>query len=196
MKRKEIKAAARKQLGSGIFKNNWLLALLVLVIGAALTYVAGIFCGIGTILVAGPINYALAKMFLKQSRDNEKMKIGEIFDGFKDDYGGTLILDFLKGLFVVLWSLLLVVPGLIKSYSYAMATYIKADHPEYGWKQCITESRKMMNGNKWKLFIQDLSFIGWYIVGGICFGVGTLWVNAYYTAARSQFYLSLVKEAE
>ncbi len=72
-----------------------------------------------------------------------------------------------------------------------MSFYIKADHPEYDWRQCINESKAMMYGHKWELFVLDLSFIGWMIVGALCLGIGTLWATAYQSAARAQFYESL-----
>ena len=72
-----------------------------------------------------------------------------------------------------------------------MAVYIKVDHPDYDWKQCIDESQRMMQGHKGELFVLDLSFIGWLFVGACCCGVGTLWVNAYMAAAHSQFYENL-----
>ena len=191
MSRKEIKAAAKAQLGNGIFKNNWLMAVLSIIVFGIVGILVGL-TGIGAILCTGPLAYGFAKLFLKQSRDGEAMTIGTMFDGFRDDFGGTIMLELMKAIFLALWSMLAGIPGIVKSYSYAMAEYIKADHPEYTWNQCITESRKMMNGHKWQLFVQDLSFIGWGIVGSICFGVGTLWVTAYKNAARSQFYLSLL----
>ena len=69
-----------------------------------------------------------------------------------------------------------------------MAYYIKADHPDYDWRACIKGSMELMRGHKWKLFILDLSFLGWYIVGSLCFGVGTLWVIPYHMEARAVFY--------
>ena len=73
---------------------------------------------------------------------------------------------------------------------------IKADHPEYEWNRCIRESRHLTKGHKWRLFVLDLSFIGWFIVGILCLGVGTLWVEAYQTAAKTQYYNSVVKASE
>ena len=75
-----------------------------------------------------------------------------------------------------------------------MSYYIKLDNPELGANDCITASRKLMKGHKWQLFVLDLSFIGWYIVGMLCFGVGVLWVQAYHEVARAEFYNSLVNE--
>ena len=90
--------------------------------------------------------------------------------------------------FIFLWSLLFVIPGIVKMYAYSMAYYIKLDHPDYGWKACIDESRQLMDGHKWEKFVLDLSFLGWIIVGSLCLGVGTLWVTPYMEATNAQFY--------
>ena len=81
---------------------------------------------------------------------------GRLWDGF--------CLKFLQGLYVALWSLLLVIPGIVKSYSYAMAPYIMAEHPALTANEAITESRRIMDGNKWRLFCLDFSFIGWELL--------------------------------
>jgi sugar phosphate permease len=89
------------------------------------------------------------------------------------------------------WRMSFIIPGIIKSYSYAMSFYIKHDHPEYDWKQCIDESRRMMDGHKWQLFCLDFSFIGWNLLGFLCCGIGLLWVAPYEMASRANFYENL-----
>ncbi len=194
MTRVELKSRAKAQLGGGIFKDNWLFAVIVVLIEGVLTTAINGIPGAGSVaalIIGGPITYGVAKLFLKQARDGEKMDIASLFDGFKDDFGGTLLLGFLQTLFILLWSLLLIIPGIVKAYSYSMAFMLKADHPDYDWRTCLDESKKMMNGHKMELFILDLSFIGWLIVGALCFGFGTLWVVAYMQAAHTQFYENL-----
>lgn len=197
MTRAELKTRAKAQLGNGIFKDNWLFAVIVILIYGLLAGAINAIPGAGSaasLIISGPLSYGIAKLFLKQAKDGEKMEIGSLFDGFKDDFGGNLVLGLLRDIFVVLWSLLFVIPGIVKAYSYSMAFYIKADHPDYDWRACLDESKKMTKGHKMELFILDLSFIGWLIVGAICFGVGTLWVAAYMQATRAQFYEALKKE--
>lgn len=191
MSRKQLKTLAKEQLGNQLFGNNWLIALVVLVIGNGLLSVAG-FTFVGPMILVGPISFGIAKLFLKQTSDKKQMNIVGLFDGFNTDFTGNLILGLLRELFVFLWSLLLIVPGIIKYYQYSMAFYIKADHPEQDWRKCLDESKALTNGHKMELFVLDLSFIGWYIVGALCLGVGTLWVNAYHTATVAQFYRALV----
>lgn len=195
MTRQEIKARAKEQLGREIFGENWLSAVLIILINTAIMAAGGALVGVGTVValvIAGPLEYGITKAFLKQTRDGQKIEVGTLFDGFKDDFTGNFALGLLMTLFIALWSLLFVIPGIVKSYAYSMAFYIKNDHPDFTWKQCIDESQNMMRGHKMELFIQDLSFLGWMIVGELCLGVGGLWVSAYVSAARSQFYENLL----
>jgi len=195
MTRQEIKAEARKQLGGGIFKTNWIYAVLLVLIILAASGIVNVIPGVGSIValvITGPLTYAVSYMFLKQARDNQQINFEDLARGFKDDFAGTFLIYLMTTIFTALWSLLFVIPGIIKAYSYSMAYYLKADHPEYTWKQCISESQRIMNGHKMELFIQDLSFIGWIIVGSLCLGIGTLWVDAYMNAARAQFYKNVL----
>ena len=197
MDRKEIKKLAKEQLGNQIFSNNWLLAIVAAFIAdTIISLTMTVSFGIIGILISGPLTYGLSYLFLKQARDKQAMNLGELFKGFKEDLGDTMLLGFMTSLFVTLWSLLFIIPGIIKNYAYSFAFYIKADHPEYEWNRCIRESRHLTKGHKWRLFVLDLSFIGWFIVGMLCLGVGTLWVEAYQTAAKTQYYNSVVKASE
>ena len=192
MTRQEIKARAKDQLGNNLFCNAWLFAVLACFIFSVICSAAGsIIVGIGAVIVTGPLSFGLNYLFLKQARDHQPMDLGDMFKGFSNDFGQNLLIGLMTAIFTALWSLLLIVPGIVKAYSYSMVYYIKADHPEYDWRQCIAESQAMMNGHKMDLFILDLSFIGWMIVGSLCLGVGTLWVSAYMEAARAHFYESI-----
>ena len=186
---KELRAAARKQLNNKIFGNRWMYALLACVIyGAIIAAATGVVPGIGSLLVIGPMGYGLSYVFLKQARDGEEMNMGDLFNGFSEDFGGTFLLGLMTSIFVFLWALLFIIPGIIMSFAYSMAFYIKVDHPEYDWRQCIDESKSMMKGNKWRLFCLDLSFIGWWFVCIFTCGIGFLWLSPYMTAAKTQFY--------
>lgn len=194
MTRQELKFRAKERLGNNIFDHNWLMALVVVLIFGAITGVISTIPGIGavaSILVTGPITYGVLRLFLKQARDGMEMNIADMFCGFQDCFADSFLIGLLTALFSVLWSLLFVVPGIIKYYSYSMAYYIKADNPELTANQCIKASMALMEGHKMDLFILDLSFIGWYIVGSLCLGVGTLWVAPYHQATRAQFYESI-----
>ncbi len=187
MSRSEIKRKAREQLGRNIFATPWLIAILVALIANAVISVSSLVA----FLFIGPISFGISALFLKQARDRKTMDVVGLFGGF-NDFGQNFLLGFLSSLFIALWSMLFVIPGIVKRYSYSMIYYIKADHPEYDWKQCIDESRRIMDGHKWELFVLELSFIGWWIVGSLCLGVGTLWVASYVSAAKAQFYRALI----
>lgn len=194
MTRQQIKAMARAQLGNSIFGNTWLIAVVVILIQGALSYSVNVIPGVGqiaTILISGPMAYGVASMFIKQTRTGEPMNIPDIFNGFRDDFSNTFLIGLMTTLFTMLWSLLFVIPGIVKAYSYSMAMYIKNDNPDYDWRKCIDESQEMMSGHKADLFMLDLSFLGWMIVGTLCAGVGVFWVNAYMSAAHAQFYEDL-----
>ena len=151
--------------------------------------------GIGTVLlllIGGPLNYGKDRMFLKQARDNEDLLFTDLFKGFTEDPGGNILISIFASLFTFLWGLLFVIPGIVKAYAYSMAYYVKADHPEYDWRMCISESKRLMKGNKGKLFVLDLSFIGWYFVGMLCLGVGIFWVVPYEEATKAHFYQNLL----
>ena len=195
MSNSELKRKAKAQLGDKLFSNAWLMALLVCVIVGAITTAAGtIVPALGATLILGAVEYGSARLFLGQARSGAPMELGELFSGFSSDFGELFLLGFLTSLFTALWALLFVIPGIVKAYSWSLIYYIKLDHPEYGWRECMKESAAMMRGYKMKLFLLDLSFIGWYIVGSLCLGVGTLWVVPYHTATHAQFYVERCKE--
>ena len=109
---------------------------------------------------AGKLGYAKFNLNLV---DNKDAVFLDLFSQF-DRLGAGFCMNFLTGLYIVLWTLLFIIPGIIKSFSYAMAPYILAEHPEMTASEAITESRHMMDGNKWRLFCLDFSFIGWNLL--------------------------------
>ena len=189
MTRSEWKAAARARLGGGIFKDQWLMGVVFCLVVSAIVGAAGsILPGVGALVVTGPMLYAQKYAFLAQAREGRGIDLNDLFRGFRDDFGGTLLISLLSGLFIFLWSLLLFIPGIVKAYEYRMMPYILADDPTLPTSEVFAQSKAMMKGNKWKAFVLDLSFIGWGIVGSLCLGVGTLWVMTYMAATEAQYY--------
>ena len=149
------------------------------------------------IIIGGPLQCAYSKYFLERSRGNiSHDNLNVCVDDAKVEFVDKMVLGLLINLFVFLWSLLLIIPGIIASYSYSMAYYIKCDHPEYDHKRCREESKKMMNGRKMDLFLLDLSFIGWIFVGILTLGIGLLWVQPYMDATRVEFYREIISDQE
>lgn len=109
---------------------------------------------------AGKLGYAVFNLKLV---DNKKVSLTDLFSQFHR-FGEGFCMNFFAGLFIFLWTLLFVIPGLIKIYSYAMAPYILAENPGMTAMEAIKKSRHVMDGNKWRLFCLDLSFIGWWLL--------------------------------
>ncbi len=192
MNRVQIKERAKTVLGNNLFGNAWLMVLIVLLIQRiANAAAASIIPGVGTLLIFGPLAYGVSVIMLKKIRTDEPVDFMNLFKGFTDDFAQTFVLGLLSSLFVALWSLLFVIPGIVKAYAYSMAFYVKADHPEYNWKACLDESIRITNGHKMELFVLDLSYIGWYIVGACLFGIGILWVAPYHSTANALYYEQL-----
>ena len=125
--------------------------------------------GIYSLLVTGAMDLGLTLFFLAMFR-RQIVGIGDVFLGF-ERYGKALGLFLFQGLFIVLWSLLFIVPGIIAAIRYSQAFFILADDPNKGIRQCMDESKMMMRGNKAKYFCLSLSFIGWAILASIPAGV-------------------------
>lgn len=187
----EYRRRAREALEGNIFGNTWLfMVLAVLVTGAILSVSAAVF--VGPLLLIGPISIGLCSYTLHLVRNtDQKNKIDPLLDGFRNSIGNNILVGLLATIFTALWSLLFVIPGIVKAIAYSQCYFIALEHPEYDANTCITESRKMMNGHKWEYFCLQFSFIGWMIVGSFCLGVGTLWVAAYMNAANAAFYEDL-----
>ncbi len=182
---KEIRSAARQAL-----KGNWTQAVLATLV---YTLVAGAAASIpfAGLLVVCPLAFGFSLCFLRLVRGEDSSEmVGDQFKVF-NQYGRYLGGSLLMTLYVILWSLLLVIPGIVKGYAYAMTPYVMNDHPEMDADDCIHESRMMMKGYKWKLFCMDLSFIGWAILCIFTLGIGLLWLQPYIEASHAKFYEEL-----
>ncbi len=165
-----------------------------LIIGAAdgLSYY-----GIGAlavILLGGPLALGINKIALNVSRD-EDADIATLFDGFKD-FTRSLVLYITNNILIVLWTLLLIIPGIIKSLSYSMSYFILLDNPDMSANDARKESMEMMDGNKGRLFCLYLSYIGWYLLSILTFGILLFWVGPSVRTATAFFYQSLLPEVE
>ncbi len=190
-KSRELRAKARTALGSDIFGKLWLYPVVIMLLYSVITGVAS-STGIGTLLLSGILSVCLSSYFLAKYRGTETEEgMESAYVGFKSEPLANMGTGILVGLFTFLWSLLFVIPGIIKAYSYAMTFYIRVDHPEYTATQSITESRRLMDGNKWRFFCLSLSFIGWDIVSVLTFGIASFWVGAYKQMAFAAFYEEL-----
>lgn len=154
---------------------------------------------ISTLLTVG-ISYTFLDWLRNPAMRIEPFK--QAFQAFTRKYFlGTLLIYIFTGFFVFLWTILLVVPGMIKAISYSQAYFIYKDRKTLSENgkvssiDCITESRKMMKGYKWEYFILQLSFIGWGILSILSLGIGFLWLNPYANATYAAFYDNLTENS-
>ena len=139
-----------------------------------------------------PLSWGYGVLWLALARD-EKVDYGMLFDGFKD-YLRIFLTLLLVQIYTILWMLLLIIPGLVKCYSYSMTSFILKDNPEMKYDAAINESMRMMQGHKMKLFLLDLSFIGWFFLCILTFGIGFLFLSPYVSTAHAHFYEDLKTE--
>lgn len=135
------------------------------------------------LLVSGPLTYGITLFFMRLFRGSET-EIATVMCGF-EKFLKTLGLSLYMAVFIFLWSLLFIIPGIIAAFRYSQAYYILADDPEKSISQCVNESKALMAGNKGKLFALNLSFIGWYFLAMIPVGIVTYFVAS--LAAISPF---------
>ena len=182
----ELRAQAREAL-----RGKWpaVAALIYSAIAGGLSSIP--FIGwIGSLLVGLPVAYGFAVLMLGVFRGAEEVDLGVLFAGFQE-YSRILSTKLLQAVYTFLWSLLLLIPGIIKHYSYGMTDYILKDEPELCNNAAIERSMAMMEGNKMKLFLLDLSFIGWAILCLFTFGLGFFVLQPYMQVARAAFYEDL-----
>lgn len=160
--------------------------------------ITGLLAGIATVVI---LIVLVAKVFvgnlLKMGgyrffilNQTAQPGIGTLLDGFRSGHYVNIVLTmFLRDLFTTLWSLLLVVPGIVKHYEYLMVPYIIAENPEMDYKEAFQISKQMMDGEKMEAFIMDLSFLGWYLLSAVTCGLlAIFYVNPYVQASFAEMY--------
>ncbi len=188
MNRIELKSAAKSQIAGKI----GILFVIGLIIGAISTG-AGILLGlipggsiIASVILTPAFTLSMIRVYLNVMRGNTPVA-GDAFSGF-DDFWSAFKVTFLVGLFTFLWSLLFVIPGIIKAFSYSMSLYILADNKGKPALECINESKKITNGHKMDLFVLELSFIGWLFVVALTLGIAAIWVGPYMQTTYANAY--------
>lgn len=160
--------------------------------------ITGLLAGIATVVI---LIVLVAKVFvgnlLKMGgyrffilNQTAQPGIGTLLDGFRSGHYVNIVLTmFLRDLFTALWSLLLVVPGIVKHYEYLMVPYIIAENPAMDYKEAFQISKQMMDGEKTEAFIMDLSFLGWYLLSAVTCGLlAIFYVNPYVQASFAEMY--------
>ncbi len=161
---------------AGFLAAGIVVIVLVALALAVVQFILGSIVGVG-----------YAKFNLDLVDRQKEPKISTLFGFFK--YWKTIIpAGLLQALYVFLWSLLFVIPGIIASYSYAMTSYILAEYPGLSASEALEQSKEMMYGHRWRLFCLHFSFIGWELLCILTLGVGNLWLAPYKKAAETAFY--------
>ena len=158
----------------------FILASLPIIIIASL-FAAVIYFALGSFIGVG---YAKFNLNLVDKKNAAFETLFEYFSHWKT----TTIARLLRALYVFLWSLLFIIPGIVAGFSYAMTDYILAEDPELTADEAISQSKSIMMGNKWRFFCLQISFIGWDILATLAFGIGHLWLTPYKQAAYAAFY--------
>lgn len=168
------------------------------VVTFAISY--GIEFGIGSeytllgTLITIPLSYGILVLFLDFAR-GEKIENSKLFDGYTNGFQRIFTTGLLQFIYSVLWYLLLIIPGIIKSYSYSMTYYILKDNPELKNNAAIEKSMQMMDGHKMDLFLLHLSFIGWAILCLLTMGIGFIFLIPYMYTAQAHFYEDLKQQS-
>ena len=183
---KESKAVeAEVENGKGVvFALIVVLAMIVLVvIIIAVAFIISFF-------VINPL-YVGAMRFYIRSFDT-KPQFKELFFAFENRYKNVVVVMLLRDLYTIFWSLLLIVPGIVKAYEYSMIPYLLAENPELTAKEAFAVSKQMMKGQKWNAFVLDLSFLGWQILSILTIGIlGIFYVDSYVQLTGAALYRRL-----
>jgi len=180
----EAKNALRGKWGTGV-----IMAIIYLAISSALASMPVI-----NIMIMSVFSYGMVIAYLKLIRIGT-YDITDFFSGFKN-FVSSALLGLITALFTMLWSFMLIVPGIIAATSYSMAYYILADNPDMEFMTAISESKKMTNGYKMEIFVLYLSFLGWAILSCLTFGIGFLWLIPYQQATFASVYERLKNEVQ
>ena len=141
------------------------------------------------LVIGGVINMGRCTYFTKLIR-HEQAGFGDLFCHFNRLWDG-IKMQFVMGIVILFWTLLLIIPGIIAAYSYAMVPYLMAEFPDLGVLNSMRESKRLMRGNRWRLFCLEFSFIGWNLLSVLTLGILSLWIAPYLNASMAAFYMEV-----
>lgn len=182
MTRAQLKAAAKEQIKG----NIGILFVIALITGL----ITG--TGIGSILIPG-LTLSLIAIYLNLA-NGQKASVGDMFCRM-GALGKGWWLNIITSFFISLWSALFVIPGIVKSFAYSMAPYVLAENPTMTAREALRVSKQITQGHKFEIFILQLSFFGWHLLGMITFGLAYIYIIPYMNATMANFYNS-IKGAE
>lgn len=173
----------------GVSSGEFLILMSILI---TILLVVLIISAVLQIFVSNVVRVGLSSYFLESRKTQTSAGFPRLFFGFGGgNYMKIVKVMFMQSLIIFAWTLLLIIPGIIKGYQYAMVPYILAENPDTDYRSALKFSRDMMRGHKLELFILELSFIGWYLLGLLACGVGMLFVMPYQYATTAEYYVEL-----
>lgn len=197
--RAELKQQAKEQL-KGKLGGLFVVGLVYVLVCLAISLVAGLIGAVVPVLIY-VVTYALVPpialgyyMVYLDTTYGDKPQVATLFRPFKECWLQSVLVNVLVAVFTLLWSLLLIIPGIIKSFSYSMAFFIMAENPSMTATEAINESKEIMNGHKMDLFVLYLSFIGWFLLGYVTLGLGFIYVIPYMTLTLTNFYHNIKRQ--
>lgn len=188
-----------KDIAISALEGKWGQAVgLTFVIGVLESAASGLsyipMVGVVFPLLAMPLTFGFAVAFLNNLRGGEA-RFETLFAGYKD-FGRVFLTLLIMGIYTFLWSLLLVVPGVIKAISYTMTPFVLNDNPELSYDAAISKSSHLMQGHKMEYFVFVLSFAGWFVLSILTMFIGFLWLAPYFQTAKAAFYHELLAEQD
>lgn len=183
---------------SNFFHGGLTARWVALILGlAAVLIITIVIIGISLkIFVFNPIEVGCKKYFLDASTSLDTAELNNLTYSFKSNYLNIVKTMFLRDLSVFLWTLLFIIPGIIKAYQYRMIPYLLSQNPNLSFYQAKERSTDIMDGEKWNTFVLDLSFILWHILSACTFGIiGLLWVNPYVAYTDAELYIALTNHS-
>jgi len=182
--------------GYDFFKSD--MGIKAAIIAAAIAFIViilVIIVSLGLRIFLGyPLEVGGRRFFVRSAEYTDNSKCFSFaFAG--ENYMGIVKTMLLKGVMIFLWTLLFIIPGIIKSYAYSMVPYILSDNPNIGAKRALQLSEQMTRGHKFDIFVLELSFLGWYLLGVLALVVGTFFVMPYEDATKAELYLVLRQNA-
>lgn len=175
-------------LESGTMTEEEMSVMIGILIGIVVAFLIALALGFAFYaFLGGPFEAGRAKFFISAREGDSSMM--RMFDNFgSGKYMATVKTMFARYIYTFLWSLLFVIPGIIKSYEYYLIPYLIAENPNLPKERAFAISKQAMNGEKWKLFVLQLSFIGWHLLGMLACCMGSVFVAPYETATYAEFY--------
>lgn len=159
----------------------------ILIGGAVYIIIISLVMAVAYFILGSIIKVGYSKFNLDLVDRSKEPEVGTMFGYFRS-WKTLAVAELLQTIYIILWSFLLVIPGIMASYSYAMTGFILAENPNMDPGEAISRSKEMMTGNRWRLFCLHLSFIGWSILSTLILGIGELWLTPYRQAANAAFY--------